>query len=135
MEDDSCRCEGQPTMRLGAPVWPFQWNPPYEDAVRRIAALGYRDVELIAWNRAALEEYYTPERIRSLRALMDDLGLTLSEFVSTAGGMASAAAEEREGVVEYFKRYCAVARELGTGTINTVAPVPFSLRVPPLKTL
>jgi sugar phosphate isomerase/epimerase len=122
-------------MRLGAPVWPFQWNPPYEDAVRRIASLGFTDVELIAWNREALEEYYTPERIRDLKALMGDLGLRLSEFVSTAGAMASVSAEERDGVVEYFKRFCEVARELGTDTINTVAPAPFSLRVPPLKNL
>ena len=122
-------------MKLGAPVWPFQWHPPYEDAIRRIAALGYRNVELIAWNRQALDEYYTPDRIRDLRLLMSDLGLSLSEFVSTAGGMASAEAAERDGVVEYFKRFCAVARELGTDTVNTVAPVPFSLRVPPLKNL
>jgi sugar phosphate isomerase/epimerase len=122
-------------MKLGAPVWPFQWNPPYEDAVRRIAALGFRNVELIAWNRQALEEYYTPARIRELRALMEDLGLSLSEFVSTAGGMASAARDEREGVVEYFRRFCATARELGADTVNTVAPVPFGLRVPPLKQL
>jgi sugar phosphate isomerase/epimerase len=120
---------------LGAPVWPFQWNPPYEDAVRRIAALGYRHVELIAWNAQALEEYYTPQRIRDLRALMGDLGLTLSEFVSTAGAMASTSAVERRGVVEHFKRFCAVARELGTGMVNTVAPVPFGLKVPPLKNL
>jgi sugar phosphate isomerase/epimerase len=122
-------------MKIGAPVWPFQWNPPYEDAIRRISALGFREVELIAWNRQALDEYYTPERIRDLRALMEDLGLHLSEFVSTAGAMASGAASERDGVVEYFRRYCAVARALGADTINTVAPVPFNLRVPALKEL
>jgi len=122
-------------MRLGAPVWPFQWNPPYEDAIRRIASLGYRNVELIAWNRQALEEYYTPQRIRELRGLIEGEGLALSEFVSTAGAMASAEAAERDGVVEYFRRFCATARELGTGMVNTVAPVPFSLRVPPLKNL
>src|SRR5688500_18719851 len=122
-------------MRLGAPVWPFQWNPPYEDAVRRIASLGFRNVELIAWNRQALDEYYTPDRIRGLKSLMAGEGLALSELVSTAGGMASDSAQERDGVVEYFKRFCAVARELGADTINTVAPVPFALRVPPLKNL
>jgi len=122
-------------MKLGAPVWPFQWNPPYEDALRRIASLGFRSAELIAWNRQALDEYYTPERIRNLRTLLDDLGLSLSEFVSTAGGMASPAAEERDATVEYFKRFCATARELGADTINTVAPTPFSLRAPALKNL
>jgi sugar phosphate isomerase/epimerase len=122
-------------MRLGAPVWPFQWNPPYEDAVQRIASLGFRSVELIAWSPQALEEYYTAQRIRSLRSLMDDLGLRLSEFVSTAWGMASADPAQRDAVVEYFRRFCAVARELGTDTVNTVAPMPFGLPAPPLKQL
>ena len=122
-------------MKLGAPVWPLQWHPPYEDAIRRIASLGYRNVELIAWNAQTLTEYYTPERIRDLRALISDLGLELSEFVSTAGAMASADPAQREAVVEYFKRYCAVARELGTDTVNTVAPTPFNLPAPPLKNL
>lgn len=122
-------------MKLGAPVWPFQWHPPYEDAVRRIAALGFRNVELIAWNREALRDYYTPERVRSLRAMMDDLGLTLSEFVSSAAAMASADAAERDAVVEYFKHFCETARSLGTNTVNTVAPVPFGLKLPPLKQL
>lgn len=122
-------------MKLGAPVWPFQWHPPYDGALRRIAALGFRQVELIAWNRQALEEYYTPARVRELRVLMDDLGLSLSEFVSTAGQMAAAEAADRAAVVDYFRRFTDVARELGTGTINTVAPVPFALPVPPLKNL
>jgi len=122
-------------MRLGAPVWPFQWNPPYEDAIRRIAALGFRSVELIAWNEQALAEYYTPPRIRDLRALIADLGLQLSEFVSTAGAMASPDAAKRDQVVEHFRRFCAVAVELGADTVNTVAPTPFGLAAPPLKQL
>jgi sugar phosphate isomerase/epimerase len=122
-------------MRLGAPVWPFQWNPPYEEAVRRIAGLGFRSVELIAWNPQALEEYYTPQRVRDLRALMEDLGLRLSEFVSTAAGMASADPAQREAVIDYFRRFCAVARELGADTVNTVSPMPLGLPAPPLKQL
>lgn len=122
-------------MHLGAPVWPFQWHPPYEEAIRRIAALGYTRVELIAWNAQALEAYYTPARIRELRTLISDLGLTLSEFVSTGSRMASGSAAERHAAVEYFRRFCEVARELGTDTVNTVAPAPFGLRVPPLKNL
>jgi sugar phosphate isomerase/epimerase len=92
-------------------------------------------VELIAWDRRALEEYYTPERVRALRALLADLGLSLSEFVSTAAGMSALSAAEREAAVEYFKRFCEVARELGADTVNTVAPAPFGVRMPPLKSL
>ena len=76
-------------MKLGAAVWPFQWQPPYEDAVRRIAGLGFRAVELIAWDGEALASYYTPARIRELRTMLGELGLELSEFVSTAAGMVS----------------------------------------------
>src|SRR5579862_5963896 len=122
-------------MRIGASVWPFQWNHPYEDALRRISGLGFRSVELIAWRPNVLEEYYTPQRIRELRSIMDGEGLVLSEFVSNASAMASPLAEERDALVEYFKRFCAVARELGTGMVNTVAPVPFKLTLPHLKTL
>src|SRR4051812_1464521 len=100
-------------MRLGAAVWPFQWQPPYEEAVRRIAGLGFRAVELIAWDREALASYYTPARIRELRALIADLGLELSEFVSTAGGMVSPDAAERDACLEHFRRVVEVAIELG----------------------
>ena len=33
-------------MHFGAAIWPFQWHPPYEDAIRRVARLGFRSVEL-----------------------------------------------------------------------------------------
>lgn len=33
-------------MKFGAPVWPFKWQLPYEDTVRRIAGLGFRADEL-----------------------------------------------------------------------------------------
>jgi len=122
-------------MRLGAPVWPFQWRPPYEEALRRIAALGFRSAELIAWDAATLADYYTPQRRRTLRALMDDLGLTLSEFVATARGMTSPDPARRQECLDHFRRVCEVARDLGTDTINTVAPAPFELPVPPLKQL
>jgi sugar phosphate isomerase/epimerase len=119
-------------MKIGAPVWPFQWNPPYEDAIRRIARLGFEAVELIAWNRAALDEYYTSERIAELRRIMDGEGLPLSEFVSTAPHLSSADAAQREASVEQFKRMVDVGVALGATIVNTVSAVPFSLRVPPL---
>lgn len=122
-------------MRLGAPVWPFQWHPPYEEAVRRIAGLGFSSVELIAWSPQALADYYTPSRVRDLRALIADLGLQLSEFVSNARDLAHPEVDRRAAVVDYFKRFCEVARELGTDTVNTVAPMPFALPAPALKNL
>jgi sugar phosphate isomerase/epimerase len=122
-------------MKLGAAVWPFQWQPPYEEAVQRIAALGFGAVELIAWDGEALASYYTPARVRELRSLVADLGLVVSEFVSTPAGMVSPDPGAREACLEHFRRVVEVAAGLGTRTINTVAPMPHGVRVPPLKLL
>jgi sugar phosphate isomerase/epimerase len=121
-------------MKFGAAVWPFQWEPPYEEAVSRIAGLGYQAVELIAWNREVLESYYTPQRIKTLRTLLDDLGLELSEFVSTPRGMASPDPAERKQAVEHFKRLVEVGVALGTNLVNSVAPNPFELPFPRIMT-
>lgn len=117
-------------MKFGACVWPFQWDPPYESAIQHIAGLGFRAIELIAWDRQTLEDYYTPQRIQSLRGLLADEGLELSEFVSTPHGMASPDPQERAGAIEHFKRQVAVGAELGAKLINSVAPTPFDLELP-----
>jgi sugar phosphate isomerase/epimerase len=117
-------------MKFGACVWPFKWDPPYEDTLRRIAGLGFKAVELIAWDRETLDTYYTPQRIKDLRALLEDLDLELSEFVSTPPGMASPDAAVREQAVEHFERLVKVGVELGAGLVNTVAPNPFDIGFP-----
>jgi sugar phosphate isomerase/epimerase len=117
-------------MKFGACIWPFQWEPPYEAAIRRIAGLGFRAVELIAWDRQTLDDYYTPQRIQALRRLLADEGLELSEFVSTPPGMASPDPSARARAVDHFKRQVEVGVELGAKMVNTVAPNPFDLRLP-----
>ena len=117
-------------MRFGASVWTFAWQPPYDQALRRIAALGYQSAELIAWNRDVLKNYYTPITIRSLRTLMDDLGLQLSEFVSTPRGMASADPAVRAAAVDHFQEMVDVALALGTRMVNSVSPNAFDLALP-----
>lgn len=117
-------------MKFGTTVWTYQWDAPYEEALRRIAGLGFKAVELIAWNREALDSYYTPQRVRDLRALVTDLGLELSEFVSTPHGMASPDAAVREQAVDHFKRVVEVAVELGATMVNSVAANPFELQFP-----
>ena len=117
-------------MKFGASIWPFVWNPPYDDGLRRVAGLGFKAVELIAWDRETLDNYYTPQQITHLRSLLDDLGLELSEFVSTPRGMAHPDAAFRDQAVEHFKRVTEVAAALGTSIVNAVAPYPFDIRFP-----
>lgn len=122
-------------MHFGAAVWPFQWQPPYEDAIRRIAKLGFRSVELIAWDRQALDTYYTPERIAALRRLIADEGLELSEFVSSPRGAGRPEPQQRAAAVDHFKRVAETAHELGAEIVNSVVAAPFELPFPRLLDL
>jgi sugar phosphate isomerase/epimerase len=87
-------------------------------------------VELIGWNRETLREYYTPKRVRELRAFVEDAGLKISEFVSTPEGMASPDEKERERAIEHFERAVEVTVGLGTGIVNSVCVYPFDLEFP-----
>ncbi len=120
-------------MEFGAAIWPFQWTPPYEDGIKRLAKLGFKNVELIAWDRETLDSYYTPERIRSLKQLVADQGMRISEFVHSPAGAADPDATRRRQAVEGFKRACDVAVALGTGIINSVVPTPFGLPMPRMQ--
>ncbi len=117
-------------MKIGASIWPFRWDKPYDDAIRRIAQLGFKAIELIAWDREALDTYYTPQEIKKLRDIIASEGLELSEFVSTPPGMASPEPKDRDAAVEHFKRMVEVAVGLGTTTVNTVSVFPFAIEVP-----
>lgn len=120
-------------MKFGSCVWTFRWATPYEDAVQRIAALGFKGVELIAWDRKTLDEYYTRKRTKNLRELVEASGLEVTEFVSTPRGMASLKKEDKRQALDHFTRLVEVATELGTTIVNTVSPWPFNSPAPSIK--
>jgi len=119
-------------MRFGAPVWPFKWDQPYDTAIKRISQLGFRAVELIAWDRELLDTYYTPATIKDLRGIIDGEGLVLSQFVSTPPRMASPDPALRAASVAHFRRLVDVGAELGATVINTVTHYPLDIRFRPI---
>lgn len=112
-------------MRFGASSWPFQWDPPYEDTIRRVAATGFKAIELIAWHKQFLEEVYTKPGIASLKKTLADEGIVLSQFVMSMHDFASPEAAKRAAGLEQFKRVVEVGKELGAPIINSVACWPF----------
>jgi len=112
-------------LKLSACVWPFQWMPPYEDVVERIANLGYGGAELIAWNRKILDEYFTHKEIKDLKDLFGSLGIEISALHGITEGMASTIKEKREEAVEFFTKQVEVAGELETKTVINVAHWPW----------
>lgn len=115
-------------MKFGAASWPFQWDPPYEDAIHRIAKCGFKAIELIGWNKDYLRDHYTSEKIRSLRAKLKSEGLTLSQFISTPHDLSSPDKGKRKAAVEHWQRAVDVGTALGAPIINMVSAYPFGFR-------
>lgn len=119
-------------MRIGASIWPWKWNAPYSSAIARLARVGFKATELIAWHPDDLTGYYTPQEISRLRRVLDDHDMVLSQFVVNNTHTADADPAKRQGAVDAFKRAVDVGAELGATVINTVTHVPFGLDVPHL---
>jgi sugar phosphate isomerase/epimerase len=117
-------------MKLGAAQWPFKFDPPYDGAIKQIAGLGLKAVELVVWDPGTLHSYYTPETIRSLRSSAESLGLEIAEFVGTPADLAHPDTEKREAAVAYFAEVVEVAKQFGTKIVNSIAPFPFSIPTP-----
>jgi sugar phosphate isomerase/epimerase len=115
-------------MKFGASSWPFQWDPPYEKAIERIAGCGFKAVELIGWNKDYLKDYYTPATIKTLRKALKDNGLAISQFVSTPHDLSSPDAAKRKAAVDHWQRAVDVGCELGSPIINMVSAYPFGFR-------
>jgi sugar phosphate isomerase/epimerase len=117
-------------MKFGAAIWPFQWDPPYEASIKRIADLGFKAIELIAWNQGTMDDYYTPQRVRDLRRLLDGEGLELSQLVHSPKGLASTDASVRHSAVESFRRAVDLGADLGTTIMNSLGALPFDFVSP-----
>ncbi len=117
-------------MKFGASIWPFKWDTPYEETIPRIAKLGFKAIELIAWDHTILNEYYTPQRVKELRTIIENEGMEISEFVSTPRGMADPDKATRANAVEHFKKMLDVADGLGTKMVNSVSVHPFNIEFP-----
>jgi len=123
-------------MKLGAAVGCFTVNhyaPPYEEAVRTIGEMGFDGLELIAFTAEDLNGYYTKERNKNLRAMIDGYGMQLSEFILYAYavvGLLHPDAAKRQESIDFFRRGLDVAAELGADTINIVSNWPDELKAP-----
>ncbi len=115
-------------MKFGASIWPFQWDPPYDPAIKRIAANGFKAFELIAWNVDTLNSYYTKDTVKNLRSLIDGEGLALSQFVSTPQALSHPDAAQRQASVDHWKRATEVGVELGAPIINMVSSHGFGFK-------
>lgn len=116
-------------MKIGAAIWPFQWDVPYDAPVRRIASLGFTAIELIVWNEESFA-YYTPQKVREIRSILDAEGLALSQFVHSPPHLASPEASERAASLASFQRAVDLAADLGAPIVNSLGALPFAIPAP-----
>lgn len=112
-------------MYFGAPVWPLKWDPPYDSTIQRLHEMGYKGVELIGWNRKALDEYYTDDTIKALRKQVEDYGMVFANFNHTPEGIGSLDPAVHNEKFENVKRAIDVAAALGCKNVTQVASFPF----------
>lgn len=115
-------------MKFGASSWPFQWEPPYEDCIKRVAGCGFKAIELIGWNADFLKDYYTAAKVKELRACLDSEGLEISQFVHSPRELSHPDKAKRQASVDQWKRAVDVGAGLGAKLINMVASHPFAMR-------
>lgn len=126
------------SIRIGCAAWVFTepaHNPPYEDAIRTIGELGFDGMELILrdFEDYGPGGYWSAQRVRDIRAMLDGYGLTLSQFAvfqNITAGLASIDPAEKQRAIDYFRYGCDICVGLGGEIMNFVSPWPWTITAP-----
>jgi protein FrlC len=119
-------------MKYAFNTWAYSsfpaWLPSYplDEAIRRIAAIGYDGVEIGCAAPHAWPAYLNKERRAELRNLLEACGLQAVSLLATPGGgpgfnPASPLAEEREATVRYYNEVIDLALDLGAEKVLYIA--------------
>ena len=114
-------------MFFGTPVWPLDWQYPYDKTIERIHKLGFKGVELIGWDAESFKSYYTPETCTHLKKMIADFGMVLTNFSHTPSQLASEDKTKRQEAMDTYKRAVETAQRLGSKNITSITPYPFSM--------
>lgn len=114
-------------MKLGCGTWAFSsphYQPPYDDAIKIIGDMGFKALEMILFEDGDQYTYYTPEKIKELRASYESYGMTLSEFAiytPIVGDLSHMDPERREKAFQKFVEGANIAKALGSEAVNLVS--------------
>ena len=119
-------------MKYAFNTWAYSsfpaWLPSYplDEAVRRIATIGYDGVEIGCAAPHAWPAYLNKERRKELRNLLEACGLQAVSLLATPGGgpgfnPASPLPEERDATVHYYNEVIDLALDLGAQKVLYIA--------------
>lgn len=119
-------------MKYAFNTWAYSSYPaflpayPLDEAIRRLAAIGYDGVEIGCAAPHAWPPYLSNARRREIRRLLESSGLEAVSLLATPGGgpglnPASPLVEEREATVQYYNDVIDLAADLGAGKVLYIA--------------
>ena len=119
-------------MKYAFNTWAYSsfpaWLPAYtlDEAIRRLARIGYDGVEIGCAAPHAWPAYLSAERRREPTRLLDSSGLQVVSLLATPGGgpgfnPASPCAEERNATVRYYQEVTDLAFDLGARKVIYIA--------------
>jgi fructoselysine 3-epimerase len=125
-------CRPEKIMKYAFNTWAYSsfpsWLPSYplDEAIRRLAAIGYNGVEIGCAAPHAWPAYLNKERRAELRNLLETSGLQPVSLLATPGGgpgfnPASPLPEEREATVRYYNEVIDLAFDLGAEKVLYIA--------------
>lgn len=123
-------------IKIGCAAWTWTepaHNPPYEDAIRAIGELGFDGMELILRDFEDIKGYWTKEKCREIRKMLEEYGLEVSQFAmfqNVMDGLASLDEGKRQKSIEAFKYGCEISAALGCDIVNFVSPWPAEITAP-----
>ena len=104
------------------------WLPSYplDEAMRRLARIGYDGIEIVCASPHAWPYYLNDERRAQIGRWQKEYGITISSVMAVPGGgpgcnAASACKEEREWTIQYIKDVIDLAALWGCKTLAYVA--------------
>lgn len=116
---------------FGSTIWTFDWNPPYDETLRRLARTGCKGFELPIWSAETLA-YYTPAKIRELKGIADGEGLTLTNVFCNLPFRFSAGAATSAADLDAFQRGLDAVVALGSPIVTSMTPYPFNSEIRPI---
>jgi protein FrlC len=119
-------------MKLSFNTWVYSgfpcWVPSYplEEAIRRLARIGYDAIEIGAAAPHAFPAYMTPARRKDIATCLSDNGIRLSSMLPAPGGgpgfnVASADPLERVAAIDQYKQVAELCAEWGGEILLYVA--------------
>ncbi len=117
-------------LKIGTVAWGWFDDPENTQTkeflykvIKEISALKFDTVDLIG-TRDSLANFYNDEMVSDLRNYIKSVGLEMSTFVSSTPNLNHPDEEERERVLDDFRKATEVAAKLGAKFINCTVPIP-----------